>query len=417
LLDRAIHTEAGEIVTEQVAKLRSSWIWLLGIYTFASFVEANFYGQLGAFTPLYLPLIGVQPGQVARWTGIITSTAGVLGLPFLPFWGALADRFARKPVIIRSFIAEFLAGTFLIFAGNIWIFLLGRSVTSLSLGNTGLMMTTLSERTPSNRQGLAFSIMNIASPAGAALGPLIGGPVVDHWGFRALLGIDVTLLISVVLLLSLGYNDLFRGTETKPILHMAVDSLRILWQSLRLRTLFPGLFLLFAGWLMASTFTPIAIGQLYRGPNLATMVGTIMGTAGFVALVISPILGTVADRIGIWRVLLAGALLEVLMWPLLSIVPNLTAFAVLWALIIGLASGVFSLSFIILARSAPEKVRGRVMSFSFLPFNIGIIVGPALGSLITRNSIFAIYPAAAVFTLLGIFMLVLASRQPVKDYA
>jgi MFS family permease len=90
---------------------------------------------------------------------------------------------------------------------------------------------------------------------------------------------------------------------------------------------------------------------------------------------------------------------------------------VLWALIIGLASGVFSLSFIILARSAPEKVRGRIMSFSFLPFNIGIIVGPALGSLITRNSIFAIYPAAAVFTLLGIFMLVLASRQPVKDYA
>jgi len=29
---------------------------------------------------------------------------------------------------------------------------------SLSLGNSGLMLTTLSERTPANRQGFAFAI-------------------------------------------------------------------------------------------------------------------------------------------------------------------------------------------------------------------------------------------------------------------
>src|SRR5450756_2630770 len=81
------------------ARLRSSWVWLLILFTFSSFIETIFFGQLGAFTPLYLPRIGVRPEEVTLWTGIIASVSGILGLPFLPFWGALADRYARKPVL------------------------------------------------------------------------------------------------------------------------------------------------------------------------------------------------------------------------------------------------------------------------------------------------------------------------------
>src|SRR5450756_1071370 len=90
------------------ARLRSSWVWLLILFTFSSFIETIFFGQLGAFTPLYLPRIGVRPEEVTLWTGIIASVSGILGLPFLPFWGALADRYARKPVIVRSFVVHLL---------------------------------------------------------------------------------------------------------------------------------------------------------------------------------------------------------------------------------------------------------------------------------------------------------------------
>ena len=98
-------------------------MWLLVLYTFGSLVETIFYGQLGAFTPIYLPRLGVAVDLVPRWTGIIAAVAGVVGIPFLPFWGALADRFARKPIIIRSFVVHMLAGLFCALAGNIWIFL------------------------------------------------------------------------------------------------------------------------------------------------------------------------------------------------------------------------------------------------------------------------------------------------------
>ena len=44
------------------AALTTSWRWLLTLFTVAGFFESVFWGQLLAFTPLYLPLVGVAPG-------------------------------------------------------------------------------------------------------------------------------------------------------------------------------------------------------------------------------------------------------------------------------------------------------------------------------------------------------------------
>src|SRR5512146_3441561 len=119
-------------MAEGTIRLRSSWIWLLMLFTFGSFIETVFYGQLTAFTPLYLPKLGISIQDIALWTGLISSFSGLLGLPFLPFWGALADRYARKPIIIRSFIVELAAGLVALAAGTIYVFILGRAITSLS---------------------------------------------------------------------------------------------------------------------------------------------------------------------------------------------------------------------------------------------------------------------------------------------
>jgi MFS family permease len=66
----------------------------------------------------------------------------------------------------------------------------------------------------------------------------------------------------------------------------------------------------------------------------------------------------------------------------------------------------------VLSSSAEEKVRGRVMSFAYMPVNIGFMIGPAIGTRITQTNIFNVFPAAAVFTILGIMALTIAYRQP-----
>ena len=393
-------------------KTPSSWIRLLTLFTIASMIEAGFWNQMNVFTPLYLPHLGIAQADVRTWTGLLGAVASLVGLPFLPFWGALADRYARQPIIVRSFVAHLLAGTLALLAGNIWVFLLARSIMSLSLGNSGLMMTTLSERTPPQRMGLAFSIMNGGSPVGAFLGPLLGGPIVDRYGFPALITIDMVLMLGVVLVMAFGYRDAFVGTNRGSLLRMAADSIRIIAHSPRLRALFPAMFLLFTGWQLAFTYISLAVAALYHGSDLNTATGWVVGLGGIITLVLSPALGALADRLGYWRVLFVMAAAEIVLWPLPALTSDLMVFALLWAAINGIASTVFALSFSVLAGSALPEVRGRVMAYAFLPANAGFLLGSVTGTIITQSSVFNVFPVAAVWTLLGLAAMIYASRRP-----
>ena len=107
------------------------------LFSLAGLCEVCTFGQVTAFTPLHLPDLQIEQSQVAFWVGAITSVSAVVGLPFLPFWGALADRYGRKPLIIRSFVTAFVALALAAVAPNVWIFALARSVQTLGLGNTG----------------------------------------------------------------------------------------------------------------------------------------------------------------------------------------------------------------------------------------------------------------------------------------
>jgi MFS transporter, DHA1 family, multidrug resistance protein len=391
---------------------RDSWVWLLALFSVASLVEAMFWSQMAAFTPIYLPRLGISdPQDVKAWTGATAAISSFAGLPFLPFWGALADRYARQPVIVRSFVAHLIAGIVTVLAGNIWLFVLGRSVMSLSLGNSGLMMTTLSERAPTKRLGLSLSIMSGASPLGAFLGPLVGGPVVDKWGFQALIAVDVGLMLLTILGMTFGYRDRFKGTDRGSLVSMALGSVGIIGRSARLRVLFPALFLLFAGWMLAFTYVPIAVGVLYHGSEPGTAIGIVLGAGGLTTLVLSPVMGWLGDRVGYWRVLFMGAAMTVVLWPLPRFTNDLFTFTILWAVINGLTSGLFALSFSVLSTSTPSSARGRVMTFSYLPVNLGGAFGPAIGSVIAQVDVFWVFPAGAVLTLLGIGALALAARQ------
>ncbi|HMA35566.1 MAG TPA: MFS transporter, partial [Chloroflexia bacterium] len=367
--------------------------------------------------PLYLPHLGIRPADVPGWTGAIAAISSFVGIPFLPFWGALADRYARQPVIVRSFVAHLLAGILAVLAGNVWVFVLGRAVQSLSLGNSGLMMTTLAEQVPPTRLGFAFAVLNGVGPLGAFAGPLVGGPIVDLWGFPALLTIDIGLMLLVILGMTFGYHDTYQGTDRGGILSMALGSVGLIGRSPRLRTLFPALFLLFAGWMLAFTYITLVVGALYHGPNPATAVGLVLGAGGLVTIVVSPILGALADRFGHWRILFVSAGTSVVLWPLPAFAGDLVTFGIAWAILNGVVSGFFSISFSVLSESAAPADRGRVMSFAYLPVNLGYAVGPALGSLVTQVSLFAVFPAAAVITALGLGVLVVASRQPVTSPA
>src|SRR5260221_4553995 len=267
----------------------SGWRRMLTLFTLASFIEVIAYGQLAAFTPLHLPKIGVAPEDVPIAVGLITAGANVIGLLFLPFWGVLADRYGRKPLIIRSFAATGLGLAVAAVGRNVWLFTLGRGLNALNLGNSGLMMTTLQESAPAARLGFAFGVVNGAGPLGAFIGPLVGGPLVDRYGFNLVLGIDAVLLAGVVVGLIVGYRDAFvPSRERPPVMRAAFEGLRIIWRSSRLRALFPALLVVFSGWMLTFIYLPLVVQRIHGDDGLATAVGVAHEAIGMVHLVASP---------------------------------------------------------------------------------------------------------------------------------
>ena len=386
---------------------------MIGLFSIAGFCEVCAYGQITAFTPLHLPDIGIAANDVAFWVGAITAISSVAGLPFLPFWGALADRYGRKPLIVRSYVSAFIALTLAAIAPNILLFAFARAFTSLGLGNTGLMLATLAESAPGNRTGLAFGVVNGANPLGAFVGPLVGGPIVDHLGFGTLMALDALVMAGVIGLLSLGYRDAFvppRGTGS--LFGMARDGVVLIIRSPRLRALFPAYVVFFSGWLLAFIYIPLVVARVYDGPDPATAVGIVFGAGGLVTLFASPAVGALADRIGHWRTLFVGGAALVILWLLPYFARDLVSLAVFWAITNGTVSGVFSVSFNVLSSSTGAASRGRVMTFAYLPTNLGFVIGPAIGSVVASYDVFLIFPAAAALTACGVAAVAYAYRQP-----
>jgi len=98
-----------------------------------------------------------------------------------------------------------------------------------------------------------------------------------------------------------------------------------------------------------------------------------------------------------------------------ALAPGLAGFAIAWALLSGLAGGVFALSFSVLADEAKEGTRGRVMALSSVPSNAAYVLGPALGSFVTRGDVFAVFPAAAVLTMVGVVALMRLQPRLVNE--
>lgn len=55
------------------------------------------------FLPLYIEKLGVhQTSLVVQWSGWIFAAQMLTGAIFQPFLGAMADKYGRKPMLLRA---------------------------------------------------------------------------------------------------------------------------------------------------------------------------------------------------------------------------------------------------------------------------------------------------------------------------
>jgi DHA1 family multidrug resistance protein-like MFS transporter len=85
----------------------------------AQLVSSATFASINPFLPLYLIDIGETQATVIVWVGAI-SAGSILQLFANPFWGAIADRFGRKAMVVRSLFGVAIVMGALVFAQAAW---------------------------------------------------------------------------------------------------------------------------------------------------------------------------------------------------------------------------------------------------------------------------------------------------------
>ena len=394
----------------------SGWITLLVLFGIASTIEAFTVSHVFRFMPLYLGTVHVPPSEVPAWTGYLNAAFFLFGLPLVPFWGVWAERYGRVPIIARSAFVEMVVFVGLWLAQNRWEAALALLLVGFQLGNTGVMLTALRAVAPQGRVGFAISLFGVTPSLGFALGPTIGGWLVDHGilNLHSLFALDAAMSLAAgVLLLAFAREGTRPPGPPGPATRLALDALR---QALtgRVTLIVFGVFgLAYFAQQIANPFLPLLVIRLHGGTaGAAGQIGIVFGLSALLGALLSPLAGAAGDRYG-FRPLLAGAcVLAAGSLATLAVAPNLVWLTVGAVLLGAAAATTISMVFALIATAVPVERRATTLNLVLLPIYFASVAGGIVGALLVREGLNTVLLTAAAISLVAAL---LTTRLPAPD--
>jgi DHA1 family multidrug resistance protein-like MFS transporter len=384
---------------------RSDWRSLLAVFFVVSLVEAFGVSQIFAFLPQYLTQMGVPSDERLAFIGIFTSLMFLVGLPLVPLWGVWADKYSRKGVIIRSALVEATVLTAVALSTEPWQLALSLLLVGLQLGNTGVMLSAIRDVTPRRRVGTAVGLFGASSPIGFALGPIVGGILVDGVGLSlsAVFLASAGLSLATALLLALTREVRPAVVPTGRVLTLAFGAVRGVVADPTVRRIFVIYTLAFLANQMTRPYTPVLVEDLVgAGAGLAAAVGVVAGLGALVGAMAAPAGGVLGDRVGFRPVLLVALLGGAVALLLAPIAPTVALLAGTVVVFVACNGAVGPMIFALLATEVPSERRSATLNLVYLPLYIAGIVGPAIGAGVsTTLGVGAPFAVGAVALVLG----------------
>ncbi|HTC01107.1 MAG TPA: MFS transporter [Ferruginibacter sp.] len=127
--------------------------------------------------PLFPFLLGkyVPDAQVAAVMSALVSVFAVCTFLAAPVFGALSDRYGRKPILLISLLGSVIGYLLLGIGGALWILFLGRIIDGLTAGNQSALFAYITDSTEPHERGKWFGYLGGAIGLGFMIGPAIGG--------------------------------------------------------------------------------------------------------------------------------------------------------------------------------------------------------------------------------------------------
>ncbi|SEK12691.1 Predicted arabinose efflux permease, MFS family [Variovorax sp. OK212] len=351
---------------------------------FGSFTTIIAMTLLLPFLPLYVEQLGVKDhAAIVQWSGAAYGATFLSAALVAPLWGRLADRYGRKPMLIRASLGMAVAMALIGLAGNVWQLVGLRLLAGLLGGYASGSMVLVATQTPKARTGWALGTMSSAIMAGNLVGPLVGGVL------PPLIGIRATFFAAgaMIFVAFLATAFLIREEKKAPADKARHQAAGAGWAAVPdkrplVAMLFTGMLLMLANMSIEPIIT-VYVATLVEDPNRVTMMaGLVMSAAALGSILSASRLGKLADRVGHWNVIVGCLAVSALLLVPQAFVTSGWQLVVL-RFLMGLSlGGLLPCIASVIRHNVPERVAGNMLGYSTSAQYTGQVAGPLLGGFV-----------------------------------
>ena len=351
------------------------------------------------FMPLYVEELGISTrGSVAFWSGLVFSAQAVTMMVSSPIWGSVADRYGRKPMLIRATMGGAVMVALMGFAQSAEQLVLIRTFQGLLTGIVSATSAMVAATVPKEKSGESLGLIQTGLWVGAAVGPLIGGVVSEAFGYRASFWFTGgALALAGVAVIVWVREDFEPPPAEKRVKFWA--SYRNLLRAPDMSSLYWVSFLQSVG---RSVTMPLLafffVELLSSSDGAAVLSGLSIGAKAAIGSLSAVYFGRLSDRIGHEKVLTAGAAFAILVYFCSTFVTSAWQLLFLQGLIGVSAGAIMPATSALLNLRTPQGAHGATFGLSNSVSAAGRMVAPMLGA--------AVFPLIGMQGVFGVVTLV-----------
>ena len=356
-----------------------SWKENLRVAWFGSFLTGASISLVVPFMPIFVEQLGIEGDQVAFYAGLAISVSAVSAALVSPIWGILADKYGRKPMMIRAGLAMTITMGGLAFVPNIYWLLFLRLLNGVFTGFVPNATALIASQVPKDKSGAALGTLSTGVVAGTLTGPFVGGFIAEIFGIR-----NVFLLVGSFLFLAAILTIFFIKEDFQPVAKEKAIPTKEVFSSFKYPRLLVNLFLTsFVIQFSAQSIGPILalyVRDLGQTENLLFVSGLIVSSMGFSSMMSAGILGKLGDKVGNHRLLVAAQIYSVIIYLLCAHATSPFQLG-LYRFLFGLGTGALIPGVnALLSKMTPKSGISRIFAFNQVFFYLGGVIGPMAGS-------------------------------------